>query len=114
MVIACVYLLCWHYDRIKYIFPFNTPPSAPLATDKKFPKWFFVGVFFTFLAVGFTVTHIYNLMPRNTLTDCESQCDDSENPEACKVFCESIHNSGQDLNKSLDKYERAVKGNKIK
>ncbi|RYY31757.1 MAG: DoxX family protein, partial [Sphingobacteriaceae bacterium] len=26
MVIACLYLLCWHYDRIKYILPFNTPP----------------------------------------------------------------------------------------
>jgi uncharacterized membrane protein YphA (DoxX/SURF4 family) len=111
MVIACVYLLCWHYDRVKYIFPFHQPPSLPLVQTNKFPVLFFTGVFATFLAVGITVTHIYTIMPRNTLTDCETQCDDSENPEACKVFCESIHTGGQDLDKSLDKYRQALKGN---
>jgi len=112
MVIACVYLLCWHYDRVKYIFPFAQPPLAPLVLNNKFPIWFFAGVFATFLVVGFTVTHMYGIMPRNTLSDCETQCDDSENPEACKVFCKSIHNSGQDLNKSLNEYEQALKDNK--
>jgi uncharacterized membrane protein YphA (DoxX/SURF4 family) len=112
MVIACIYLLCWNYDQIKYIFPFNQPPSPPLVSNKKFPIWFFAGVFATFLIVGFTVTHMYNILPRNTLKDCETQCDDSKNPAACKVFCESIHNNGEDLSKSLDKYEQALKGNK--
>jgi uncharacterized membrane protein YphA (DoxX/SURF4 family) len=112
MVIACVYLLCWHYDRVKYIFPFHQPPSAPLVPNNKFPIWFFAGVFSIFLLVGFTVTHMYSIMPRNTLTDCETQCDDSENPEACKTFCESIHNNGQDLDKSLDTYKQALKVNK--
>jgi hypothetical protein len=112
MVIACVYLLCWHYDRIKYIFPFNNPPAALFVPNNRFPKWFFAGVFTVFLAVGFTVTHMYILMPRNTLTDCKKQCDDSDNPEACKVFCESIHNKGQDLDKSLDEYKRVLKSNK--
>lgn len=109
MVIACVYLLCWHYDRIKYILPFNSPPAISHAQDNKFPIWFFAGVFATFLAVGFTVTHLYDLMPRNTLNDCETQCDDDANPQACKVFCEKIHNNGQDLDKSLDEYERSVR-----
>lgn len=109
MVIACLYLLCWNYDRIKYVLPFNNPPETPLVQDNKFPKWFFAIVVIIFFAVGFTVTHIYSLMPRNTLTDCETQCDDSKNPEACKVFCEGIHNKGQDLDKSLDAYERALK-----
>ena len=70
----------------------------------------FVGL----IAFVFTITHMYNLMPRNTLTDCERQCSNSENPEACKIFCESIHNTGQDLDKSLDAYEQAVKAAKIK
>jgi len=109
MVIACLYLLCWNYDRIKYLFPFNDPPAIHLVQDNKFPKWFFAAVVVTFLAVGFIVTHIYDLMPRNTLTSCETQCDNSKNPGACKIFCESIHNKGQDLDKSLDEYERAVK-----
>jgi len=109
MVIACVYLLCWHYDRVKYLLPFQQPPPVPFVPNNKFPIWFFTGVFATFLAVGFTVTHVYNLMPRNTLSDCETQCDDSKNPEACKIFCESIHNNGQELKKALDKYEEALK-----
>lgn len=109
MVIACLYLLRWHYDQIKYILPFNTPSAVPLVQDKKFPVLFFAGVLATFLAVGFIATHMYTLLPLNTLTGCQTQCDNSENPEACKVFCESIHNKGQDLNKSLDAYERTVK-----
>jgi uncharacterized membrane protein YphA (DoxX/SURF4 family) len=112
MVIGCIYLLCWHYDRIKYIFPFNDPPVITLVQDNKFPKLFFAVVVATFLAVGITVTHLYDLKPRNTLADCETQCNESENREACKVFCESIHNTGQDLDKSLDNYERALKPKK--
>lgn len=112
MVVACVYLLCWNYDKIKYIFPFNMQPSVPLTQDNRFPIRFFGGVFIGLIAFVFTVTHMYNLKPRNTLTDCEKQCGKSENPEACKVFCESIHNTGQDLDKSLDVYEQAVKAAK--
>ena len=112
MVIACIYLLCWHYDQIKYILPFRKELSPPLAYSNKFPIWFFASVFATFVIVGFTVTHIYNIMPRNTLKDCETQCDDSKNPAACKIFCESIHNNGEDLDKSLDKYQQALKRNK--
>ena len=114
MVIACVYLLCWHYDRIKYIFPGFNPPSVPLSKTDKFPKWFFAGVFTIFLIVGFTVTHMYNLMPRNTLSDCERQCADSENPAACKIFCKGVHVKGQDLNRSLEDYERAIQKAKNK
>jgi len=109
MVIACIYLLCWHYERIKYIFPFHNPPFIQPVQNNRFPKLFFAVVIATFLVVGFTVTHLYKLLPRNTQVDCETQCDDSENPEACKVFCESIHKNGQDLDKSLDNYERALK-----
>jgi uncharacterized membrane protein YphA (DoxX/SURF4 family) len=112
MVIACIYLLCWHYDRIKYIFPFHQPPSVPLVLSNKFPIWFFASVLAIFFAVGFTVTHMYSLLPRNKLTDCETQCDNSKNPEACKVFCESIHNNGQELDKALDMYQEALKGDK--
>ncbi|RCH55161.1 DoxX family protein [Mucilaginibacter hurinus] len=109
MVIACLYLLCWHYERIKFILPFNTPPVVTTAPDKKFPIKFFALVLATFLTVGFTVTHIFNLMPRNTLSDCETQCDDSENPAACKIFCESIHNKGVYLDEALKRYEHSVK-----
>jgi uncharacterized membrane protein YphA (DoxX/SURF4 family) len=114
MVVACVYLLCWNYDRIKYLLPFNNPPAVPLVPDNKFPIRFFTSVFIGLIAFVFVITHLYDLKPRNTLTDCEKQCGNSENPEACKVFCESIHNTGQDLDKSLHEYERAVEAAKTK
>lgn len=109
MVVACIYLFCWYYERTKYLLPFNTPPAVPLERDNKFPKWFFAGVFVTFVAFVYTITHIYTIMPRNTLNDCQTQCDDSENPEACKVFCESIHEDGEDLDKSLSEYLKATR-----
>jgi hypothetical protein len=108
MVIACVYLLCWHYDRIKYLFFIPAPQLEPAIQTNNFPIKFFTLVFFTFLLVGVTVTNLYDIMPRNTLSDCETQCDDSKNPEACKIFCESVHNKGQDLKKALNTYEQAL------
>jgi hypothetical protein len=109
MVIACVYLLCWHYDRIKYLLFIPAPQPEPAIQTNNFPIKFFGLVVLTFLLVGLTVTNLYDIMPRNTLNDCETQCDDSTNPEACKIFCESIHNKGQDLNKALTTYEKALK-----
>ncbi len=112
MVVACIYLLCWNYDRIKYILPFNTPPAVPTVPNKKFPILFFTGIFLTFVLFVFTITHMYDIFPRNTLADCTSQCDDSPNPAACIKFCEGIHNDGKDLNKSLDEYFKEVEGKK--
>jgi uncharacterized membrane protein YphA (DoxX/SURF4 family) len=51
MVIACIYILCWHYDRIKYILPFNNPPFTPSLSDNLFPTLFFTAVVATFLVV---------------------------------------------------------------
>lgn len=116
MVIACIYLLCWHYDRIKYLIlaPGNDTIPHKLTISgvdrsTKFPFKFFTGVFLTFLTVGFTVTHLFSIMPRNTISDCTSQCDDSKNPEACLIFCDSIHNKGVDLKKALNTYKQALK-----
>lgn len=108
MVVACIYLLCWNYDRIKYIFPFNTPPKVPLERNNKFPIKFFTGILLILVLFVYTITHMYDIMPRNTLENCEAQCDDDKNPAACKKFCNGIHVEGKDLNKSLEEYERAV------
>ena len=112
MVVACIYLLCWYYERTKYLLPFNTPPAVPQATDNKFPIKFFAGIFITFIAFVYTITHMYSILPRNTQPDCITQCDDSENPAACEAFCKGIHTDGKDLDKSLDEYLRAVERGK--
>ncbi|GAB3931441.1 DoxX family protein [Mucilaginibacter myungsuensis] len=109
MVIANLYLLVWYYDRLQFVFPFKTEPipiqkNKPKQLDNKFPIKFFGGAFATVVLVVFTVTHMFEIMPRNTISDCEKQCKDSENPRACQAFCDSIHNSGMPLHKALDQY----------
>lgn len=114
MVLANLYLLCWDYDKLKFIFPFNRPANqaelpARKNLSKKFPTLFFGGVFATIVLYVLFITNVYNIMPRNTLPDCVTQCDDSSNPQACEDFCDCIHNQGQPLDKCLEKYEKARK-----
>lgn len=113
MVLANLYLLCWDYDKLKYIFPFNRQPVQTELPDrknlsKKFPTLFFGGVFATIVLYVLFITHVYNIMPRNTLPDCMTQCDDSSNPQACEDFCDCIHNQGQPLDECLEQYKKAV------
>lgn len=112
MVLSALFLLCWYYDRLKYILPFNHPALNQVQqqpVNNKFPWLFFGGVIAAVLTVGFVLTNIYEIKPRNTLADCRTQCGSTKNPKACYVFCDCIHNQGQPLNKSLDEYDKAVK-----
>lgn len=110
MVLANLYLLCWDYDKLKYIFPF-TPPATQgqTAGSNRFPTLFFAGVIATAMLLVFTLTHIYPILPHNTLSDCERQCSDSKNPQACIEFCNCIHQQGQPLEQCLNKYNQALK-----
>lgn len=110
MVLANFYLLCWHYDRLKLIVAPVHPARAAAtqtALSSRFPIGFLGGVFATMVLVVLTVTTIYELMPRNTLSDCQRQCPDSSNPAACEQFCDCIHNQGKSLSHCLDAFNRA-------
>lgn len=113
MVLANLYLLCWYYDRIKYIFPFNPPPTPEAKskqenlTANKFPTLFFAGVAATVIILVLIITNVFTVKPYNTLPDCNEQCKDSKNPEACREFCECIHTNGRPLDKCLDEYNKA-------
>jgi uncharacterized membrane protein YphA (DoxX/SURF4 family) len=113
MVLANLYLLCWDYDKLKYILPFGhvTTPGEPLKKKvmrTKFPIGFFGGVFATVVLSGFVLFNLYEIKPCNTLKDCQTQCQDSSNPEACEKFCDCIHNQGQPLTKCLEEYNKAL------
>ncbi len=113
MVLADLYLLCWNYDRIKYIFPFNHPATPSEVFNRKalsntFPTKFFVGVAATVIMLVLVLTTGYNIKPRNTIRDCNSQCADSSNPQACQDFCDCIHRQGQPLDNCLEAYIKAT------
>jgi uncharacterized membrane protein YphA (DoxX/SURF4 family) len=110
MVLANLYVLCWNYDKLKLIFPFNRPAPIPAnEMTRKFPTRFFIGVVATVALVIFTLTHIFSIEPRNTLSDCNTQCQTSQNPGACNNFCNCIHKDGKPLSQCLEEYQKALK-----
>lgn len=113
MVLANLYLLCWHYDKIQYIFPFKhrviVEDIKPAERSKKFPWKFAVASFATVIALVLIIATAFNMKPYNDMLSCLSQCKDSKNPDACKAFCSAIHEKGEPLDKSLDAYDKAVK-----
>ena len=113
MVLANLYLLCWGYDKLKFIFPFHHPTiqdnlPKQLVVSSRFPKIFFAGVIAAVVAVVLAVTHAFDLKPRNTRSDCTEQCKDSSNPRVCQDFCDCIHRQGKPLNQCLDAYHKAT------
>lgn len=114
MVLANLYLLCWNYHKLKFIFPIpytTVNPEIPAYKNlsNRFPTFFFAGVLATIFIVGFTVMNVYNLVPRNTIISCKNQCKDHNQPIACNSFCDCIHTQNYPLYKCLDDYEKAPK-----
>lgn len=115
MVLANLFLLCWDYHKFKFILPFNhsmANKSLPKRKDRsnKFPIIFFAGVAATSFIVLLLITTAYKIVPHNTLSDCQAQCESSKNSKACFDFCDCIHIDGQPLNKCLDDYNESLKG----
>jgi uncharacterized membrane protein YphA (DoxX/SURF4 family) len=110
MVLANVYLLCWYYDRLKFILPFHqadaTVLPAQASISNKFPTAFYAGAAATVALVVLLVTG-YEVTPRNTLADCRSQFAGSRRTRAGNEFCDCIHKKGQPLNQALGRYDKA-------
>ena len=109
MLCAVLFLLAWDYHKFRDIFPFHHG-SAQTALPSKdemtttFPYAFFGGVLVVIVAVGLHATILYDIMPRNTMSDCLSQCE-GENDPGCVQFCECIHKDGRSLRQCLDEMD---------
>jgi len=112
MLLANLYLLCWDYDRIKYILPFKQSNTEIYATKKKtlsnkFPFLFFGGVFVTVVLVIVINIFIFEIRPGNSLIECKNGCLGSKYPDASRKFCDCIYNQGKSLDKCLEVYKQA-------
>jgi len=112
MVLADLYLLCWNYDKLKHILPFNNatiPVDVPKqkTLSNKFPLKFFLAVFATFVILLLLVRFGFDVMPRNSFKDCNAQFKGTNRTKAGYNFCDCIHNNGQPLDKCLDDYKKA-------
>lgn len=114
MLCAVLYLLCYDYHKFKNIFPFNYNKTKELLPKKdelndKFPIKFFAGVLLVIFVIVTHTSVFYKVLPRNTISDCKSQCKGEMNTEQCIKFCECIHNEGNSLEICLDQFANSNK-----
>jgi uncharacterized membrane protein YphA (DoxX/SURF4 family) len=112
MLLANLYLLCWDYERIKYILPFKQSNSEIYPKKKKivnnnFPFVFFGGVLVTVVLVIVINIFIFEIRPGNSLIECKNGSLDSKYPNASRKFCDCIYNQGKPLDKCLEEYKQA-------
>jgi len=105
MVLANLYLLLWDGNKLASLFQ---PSKKPAQLSSQFPVRFFAAVIVIITLIVIMLPHVFDIMPRNSLSDCETQCKNSRDPEACKVFCEGIHHKGEPLDQALKDYHHAV------
>ena len=111
MVLACLFLLVWDYDRLKQILPFKQPKTDPPLLKKplgmRLRIIFFGGsvAVLAFIIIG--TFYLYEIVPGNEEAECRNQCASSKYPGACKIFCDCIYTQGQPLDSCLATYEKA-------
>lgn len=111
MVLACLFLLIWDYDRLKQILsvkqPKADPPVLKNPLGKRLRILFFGG---SFAAVAFIIIgtfYLFEIIPGNSEAECRNQCASSKNPAACAVFCDCIYKQGQPLDSCLATFKKA-------
>lgn len=111
MVLACLFLLIWDYNRLKHILPFRQPEANPVVTEKPLGmrlRIIFFGGCFTVLAFIIIGTfYLYEIGPCNSEAACRNQCAGSKNPAACEAFCDCIYKEGRPLDSCLANFDRA-------
>ena len=113
MVLGCLFLIFWNYDKIKYILPFDhtiIPNGIPKQKklSNKFPAKFFLGVIATVIVIILFIRFGFDVMPRNSFKDCNSEFVGTNRTKAGARFCDCIHKQGQPLDSCLKKYNKAA------
>jgi uncharacterized membrane protein YphA (DoxX/SURF4 family) len=112
MVLGCLFLIFWNYDKIKYVLPFDhsiVPNAIPKQKklSNKFPAKFILGVIATVLAIILFIRFGFDVMPRNSFKDCNSEFVGTNRTKAGARFCDCIHKQGQPLDSCLKEYNNA-------
>jgi uncharacterized membrane protein YphA (DoxX/SURF4 family) len=78
MLLANIYILVWHYDKLKYILPLQHTKklkalNQPNKLCNKFPYKFFGFVLITIVSIVLYARFGNDIMPRNSYSDCLNQ-----------------------------------------
>lgn len=110
MVLANMYILLWHYDKLQHLFPSRSesePLKRPLSYSRRFPYKFFLLVVLTVLGTITFAFFGHEVMPRNSLKDCQKQFAGTEKEAKGDTFCSCIHEKGRPLKECLEAYDNA-------
>lgn len=111
MLLACLFLLIWDYDRLKYILLFKQPkadyPVLKKPLGMRLRIIFFGGCIAVLAFIIIGTFYLYEIGPGNSGAECRNQCFSSKNPAACETFCDCIYNQGQPLDSCLARFDRA-------
>lgn len=108
LVLACLFLLAWNYDRIKYILPAKQPKmdfvilKNPLGNRLRYI--FFGGCIVLLATIIIGTSYLYEITPGNSEEECRNGC--ATNPGACR-FCDCIYKEGKPLDSCLAAYDKA-------
>ena len=110
LLLGCIFLLLWSYDRLKYILPFKQymkEPADPSSLSFRHRTIFFSGVFTVLAIIIAGTAYLYEIGPGNSEAECRNQCYGSKNPTACEAFCDCIYKEGQSLDRCLATFKEA-------
>ena len=107
LLLACLFLLIWNYDRLKYLLPYKQPKIEPPVLNKPLGvrlRVVFFGACAALLAsVIIGTSYLWEIGPGNSEAECRNQCD--KNPGACE-FCDCIYSQGQPLDSCLANFNQ--------
>lgn len=83
--------------------------EKPIKYNNTFPLAFFIGVIFTVVLTVSIAQFGYEVLPRNSFSDCKKQFINTKNESAGFKFCDCIHNNGKPLDDCLEEFEKAKK-----
>lgn len=111
MLLACLYLLIWDYDRLKYLFIKPTLTASPTITKpigKRLRIYFFSGCIAVITIIILGTFYLFRIVPGNSEEECRNQCGNNKDTKACQVFCDCIYKQGMPLDSALSKFDKAT------
>ena len=111
LLLACLFLLIWNYDRLKYLLSYQRPRIEPPELKKplgiRLRIIFFGGsiAILAFIIIG--TFYLWEIGPGNSEAECRSQCFGSKNPVTCEEFCDCIYKYGKPLDSCLAAFNKA-------
>lgn len=111
LLLGCLFLLIWNYDRLKCLLSFRPPETEPPVLKKprrvRLRVIFFGGVLATLAFIIVGTFYLWEIGPGNSEAECRGQCYGSKNPAACEAFCDCIYKEGKPLESCLEAFNKA-------